>query len=148
MEDDIIKRFTRQCQGTLVETLGIEFMGVGDHWLEARMPIDGRTSRPGNLLHGGAIMALAETVGSGLSFIYAPPGHEVYGIEINGNHLRRACGAYVTGHAEFVHEGNRVQVVAVHVTDEFGTLISACRVTNLLVPSRDLSLHSRETRGE
>jgi uncharacterized protein (TIGR00369 family) len=125
----------QQCRGTLVESLGIEFTGAGDQWLEARMPIDRRTSRPGNLLHGGAIMALAETVGSGLSFIQAPPEeHEVYGIEINGNHLRRARGSFVTGRAEFIHAGKRTQVVSVRVTDEYHALVSVCRVTNMLLP--------------
>jgi uncharacterized protein (TIGR00369 family) len=125
------------CRGTLVETLGIEFTGGGEQWLEARMPIDRRTSRPGNLLHGGAIMALAETVGSGLSFIQAPPDeYEVYGIEINGNHVHRARGGYVTGRAEFMHKGQRTQVVAVRVTDEFGDLVSVCRVTNMLLPKQ------------
>jgi uncharacterized protein (TIGR00369 family) len=129
---DVLERLNRECRGTLVETLGIVFTGEGDGWLEARMPVDGRTSRPGALLHGGAVMALAETVGSGLSFVRAPAGHEVYGVEINGNHVRRARGSHVTGRAEFLHRGSRVQVVDVRVTDEEGTLVSTCRVTNMI----------------
>jgi uncharacterized protein (TIGR00369 family) len=101
------------------------------------MPIDERTLRPGNLLHGGAIMALVETVGSGLSFVLAPAGeYDVFGIEINGNHVHQARGRHVTGRAEFVHRGKRTQVVSVRVTDESGALVSICRVTNMLVPKR------------
>jgi uncharacterized protein (TIGR00369 family) len=98
------------------------------------MPIDERTLRPGHLLHGGAIMALAETVGSGLSFVQvSPEEYNVYGIEINGNHVHRARGKYVTGRADFIHKGKRTQVVDVRITDEFGTLVSVCRVTNMIV---------------
>ncbi|MDR1274478.1 MAG: hotdog fold thioesterase [Odoribacteraceae bacterium] len=133
--NEIITRINQQCRGTLVESLGIAFIGMGEDWLEARMPIDKRTLRPGNLLHGGAIMALAETVGSGLSFVQASPeACDVYGIEINGNHVHQARGKYVTGRAEFIHKGKRTQVVAVRITDEFGALVSVCRVTNMLLP--------------
>jgi uncharacterized protein (TIGR00369 family) len=139
--NEIIEQINRQCRGTLVAHLGIEFTGMGENWLEARMPVDERTLRPGNLLHGGAVMALAETVGSGLSFVQAPRETcDVYGIEINGNHVRQARGRYVTGRAEFIHKGKRTQVVAVHVTDEFGTLVSACRVTNMILPREDQSI--------
>ncbi|MDR0545133.1 MAG: hotdog fold thioesterase [Odoribacteraceae bacterium] len=130
-----VERLNEQCRDTLTESLGIVFTGAGDHWLEARMPIDSRTRRPGNLLHGGAIMALAETVGSGLPFLHAPEGCEVYGVEINGNHLRRARGSFVTGRAEFIHAGKRAQVVSVRVTDEFNALVSVCRVTSMILPA-------------
>ena len=67
--EEVLIQMNRECRGTLVEHLGIEFTGIGEDWLEARMPIDERTMRPGNLLHGGAIMALAETVGSGITYV-------------------------------------------------------------------------------
>ena len=63
----IIEQMNRESRGTLMASLGIEFTGIGENWLEAKMLIDERTMRPGNLLHGGAIMALVETVGSGLT---------------------------------------------------------------------------------
>jgi uncharacterized protein (TIGR00369 family) len=135
-----LEEINRQCRGTLVENLGIEFTAIGKDWLEARMPVDARTLRPGNLLHGGAIMALVETVGSGLSFVLAPAGeYDVFGIEINGNHVHQARGRFVTGRAEFAHRGRRTQVVAVRVTDEDGALVSICRVTNMLLPKEERS---------
>lgn len=131
----ILEQMNRECRGTLVENLGIEFIGVGENWLEARMPIDERTVRPGNFLHGGAIMALAETVGSGLTYIsVSTEKNHVFGIEINGNHIRKAQGAYVVGRAEFIHKGQRTQVVSINVTDEFGELASVCRITNVVLP--------------
>ena len=103
--------------------------------MEAKMPIDERTMRPGQLLHGGAIMALVETVGSGLTYIGENlEENHVFGIEINGNHIRKAQGSYVIGRAEFIHKGQRTHVVAVNVTDEFGNLASVCRITNVVLP--------------
>ena len=131
----LLEQMNRERRGTLMEALGIEFTGVGENWLEARMPIDGRTMRPGRLLHGGAIMALVETVGSGLTYIGEDlEKNHVFGIEINGNHIRKAQGDYVVGRAEFIHKGRQTHVVAVNVTDEFGNLASVCRITNVVLP--------------
>ncbi|WP_065220137.1 MULTISPECIES: PaaI family thioesterase [Butyricimonas] len=131
----VLEQMNRECRGTLMEALGIEFTGVGENWLEARMPIDERTMRPGRLLHGGAIMALVETVGSGLTYIgVSREENHVFGIEINGNHIRKAQGSYVVGRAEFIHKGQRTHVVSVNVTDEFGNLASVCRITNVVLP--------------
>mgnify|MGYP000707158584 FL=1 len=132
---ELIEQMNRERRGTLMESLGIEFIGVGENWLEAKMPIDERTMRPGQLLHGGAIMALVETVGSGLTYIGENlEENHVFGIEINGNHIRNAQGSYVIGRAEFIHKGQRTHVVAVNVTDEFGNLASVCRITNVVLP--------------
>lgn len=96
--EEVLIQMNRECRGTLVEHLGIEFTGIGEDWLEARMPIDERTMRPGNLLHGGAIMALAETVGSGITYVSVPrEGFHVFGIEINGNHTGRLKGVMLRG---------------------------------------------------
>ena len=132
----IIERMNRESRGTLMASLGIEFTGIGENWLEAKMPIDERTKRPGNLLHGGAIMALVETVGSGLTYIgESLEENHVFGIEINANHVRKAQGKYVIGRAEFIHKGHRTHVVAVNVTDEFGNLASVGRITNVVLPN-------------
>lgn len=122
------------CRDTLVEWLGMEFTAIGDGWLEARMPVDHRTCRPDGALHGGANMALAETVSGALSSITVPSElrYAVYGIEINGNHMKRARGHYVTGRAEFIHKGKRTHVVSVEIRDENGTLITVNRVTNIV----------------
>jgi len=133
--NELLERMNRESRSTLMESLGIEFTGIGEDWLEARMPIDGRTMRPGGFLHGGAIMALTETVGSGISYISVPQEHfHVFGIEINGNHIHRAQGTYVTGRAEFLHKGQRTHVVNVSITDERGNLASVCRITNVVLP--------------
>lgn len=130
-----LKKLNEICRDTLVERLGMEFTALGEGWLEVRMPVDRRTCRPDGALHGGANMALAETVSGALSSISVPPElqFQVYGIEINGNHLKRAVGRYVTARAEFIHQGKRTHVVQVEIRDEDGSLVTVNRVTNIVV---------------
>lgn len=132
---DILKYLNGICRNTLVENLGMEFTAAGEGWLEARMPIDHRTCRPDGALHGGANLALAETVGGALSAVSVPEevSFNVYGIEINGNHMKQAHGTYVVARGVFVHQGRRTHVVNVEVWDECGTLVTVSRVTNMVV---------------
>lgn len=122
------------CRDTLVENLGMEFTAAGEGWLEAKMPIDRRTCRPDGALHGGANMALAETVGGALSTMSVPEElrFHVFGIEVNGNHMKQAQGSYVIARGEFIHRGKRTHVVQVEIRDEFGTLVTVNRVTNMI----------------
>lgn len=132
---DYIKELNENCRNTLVERLGMVFTAIGDGWLEAQMPIDERTCRPDGALHGGANMALAETVSGALSSIMVPEEmrYHVFGIEINGNHMKQAEGHYVTARAEFIHKGRRTHVVQVEIRDESGALVTVSRVTNIVV---------------
>lgn len=131
---DIIEYLNDTCRDTLVENLGIRFTATGEGWLEARMPIDKRTCRPDGALHGGANMALAETVGGALSSMSVPEElrFNVYGIEINGNHMRQAQGTYVIARGQFVHRGRLTHVVNVEIRDESGKLVTVNRVTNVV----------------
>ena len=123
------------CRNTLVEHLGMEFVAVGAGWIEVKMPIDRRTCRPDGALHGGANMALAETVGGALSVMSVPQEmrYRVFGIEINGNHIKQAQGSYVIARGSFIHQGRRSHVVQVDIRDEFGNLVTVNRVTNMIV---------------
>lgn len=133
--NDYLQQLNDICRNTLVENLGMEFTAAGEGWLEARMPVDHRTCRPDGALHGGANMALAETVGGALSSITV--GDElrfhVFGIEVNGNHIKQAQGQYVIARGEFIHCGKRTHVVQIEIRDEFGTLVTVNRVTNMIV---------------
>ena len=135
MKEEILQELNDLCRDTLVDQLGISYTAVGDDWLEARMPVDRRTCRPDGKLHGGANMALAETVAGALSTILQPTGERsrVFGIEVNGNHMRQAQGAYVTARGCFLHRGKRTHVVQVEIRDEQGTLVTVNRVTNMIV---------------
>lgn len=133
--ENYIEKLNELCQNTLVENLGMEFTAVGEGWLEARMPIDNRTCRPDGALHGGANMALAETVGGALSSMSVDEElrFHVFGIEVNGNHIKQAQGKYVFARGSFIHQGKRTHVVQVEIRDEVGTLVTVNRVTNIII---------------
>ena len=115
---------------TMAAHLGIEFTGVGDDWLEARMPVDGRTMQPDRILHGGASVALAETLGSvGGTLCIDRERFQIVGQEINANHLRPATGGHVTGRASPIHLGRRSQVWNIEITDERKRLVCVSRLT-------------------
>ena len=133
--EEVIEKLNEICRGTLVEWLGMEFIGAGEDWLEVKMPLDHRTCRPDGAMHCGANMALAETVSGALSSVSVSPEQQfkVYGIEINGNHIKRATGGYVIGRAVFIHKGKRTHIVQVEIRDEAGIPVTVSRVTNIIV---------------
>lgn len=119
---------------TMVENLGIEFTAIGQGWVEATMPVDKKTIRPGGLLHGGANLALAETV-AGLGSMLAIDLNEfdVLGIQVSANHTGGASNGLVFARAEIVHSGNQTHVWNVEIKNNAGKLISTGRVTNMIV---------------
>jgi 1,4-dihydroxy-2-naphthoyl-CoA hydrolase len=126
-----VRAFQRDTMGA---HLGIEFTGIGDDWLEARMPVDGRTMQPDRILHGGASVALAETLGSvGGSMCVDRERFQVVGQEINANHLRPATGGHVTGRASPIHLGRRSQVWNIEIADDRKRLVCVSRLTIAVV---------------
>ncbi len=122
------------CKNTLVEYLGIEFTEQGDDFLKARMPVDKRTIQPMGILHGGASLALAETVGSAASFgLVDPEKYNVIGMQVTGNHIGQASNGYVYAHASLVHKGSRTHIWDVLITNGDGMKISTCRITNMII---------------
>ena len=120
----------KRAKGTLVETLGIEFTRIEENYLEGKMPVDHRTVQPAKILHGGAVAALAETLGSMASFCCLNPNtHQCVGIEINANHIRSVASGFVYGKAESLHIGKRTHVWDIKVRDDFDRLVSVCRLT-------------------
>lgn len=121
-------------KGTMVENLGIQFTALGEGWVEASMPVDHRTSRPGGLLHGGANLALAETVaGLGSMLVVDINEFDVRGIQVSANHTGGASEGTVMARAEIVHPGSQTHVWNVEIKDRAGKLISTARVTNMIV---------------
>jgi 1,4-dihydroxy-2-naphthoyl-CoA hydrolase len=116
--------------GTLIETLGIEFTEIGDDFIRGTMPVDGRTRQPYGLLHGGASVALAETLGStGAVMCVDSKEYQCVGQEINANHVRAARTGLVTGTARPVHLGGRTQVWSIDIVNEAGKLVCTSRLT-------------------
>lgn len=104
---------------TLIKHLGIEFSDFGDDYLSATMPVDERTHQPMGLLHGGANVALAETIGSVAGTLACPEGFACVGLEINANHMRGVRSGKVTGIAKPLHIGRTTQVWDIKIyTDE------------------------------
>lgn len=116
-------------RGTAMEPLGIRFTEVGPDYLRATMPVDDRTRQPYGLLHGGASVLLAETLGSSAGGLCVPEGKGVVGIEINANHLRGVREGVVTGTARPLHVGGRTQVWEIRIEDEAGRLVCVSRLT-------------------
>lgn len=124
-------------KNTLMETLEIVYTDAGEGFLEAKMPVNSRVHQPMGLLHGGATVALAESVGSAASLLFVNPElQEVRGIEISANHLRSKREGIVTGTARIVHQGRSLHLWEVRVTDENGKLISLCKITNMVLPRK------------
>jgi len=118
---------------TAIEALGIVFSDIGPDWLRATMPVDARTHQPYGLLHGGASVLLAETLGSSAGGLCAPEGCGVVGIEINANHLRGARSGIVTGTARPLHVGRSTQVWEIRIEDEAGRPVCVSRLTLAVV---------------
>ncbi|GAB3387305.1 hotdog fold thioesterase [Lysobacter fragariae] len=126
---------------TAMIPLGIAFTEVGADYLRGTMPVDARTKQPYGLLHGGASVLLAETLGSTAGGLAAPEGRGVVGIEINANHLRGVRNGIVTGTARPLHVGASTQVWEIRIEDEAGRLVCISRLT-LAVVSLDPALDS------
>jgi len=110
--------------------LGIEFIDVGEDWVSARMPVDHRTHQPFGRLHGGASVALAETVASmGGAMTLDPAKQVTVGMEINANHIRPAMSGYVTAVAKAESLGRTTQIWTIRITDDAGKLICLSRIT-------------------
>ena len=121
---------------TAMEPLGIEFTELGPDFLCATMPVDRRTHQPYGLLHGGASVLLAETLGSTAAMLCAAEGARCVGIEINANHLRAVREGIVTGTARPLHVGRQTQVWDIRIEDAAGRLVCVSRLTVAVLPAR------------
>lgn len=123
-------------KNTIGDTLGIEILKVNRGNVVGRMPVDHRTHQPYGLLHGGASVVLAETLGSvGSHFIAASKGKAAVGIEVNANHLRSVRSGWVTGNARLHHEGGKLHVWHIDIEDEEGRAVCTARLTVMLIPN-------------
>ncbi|MFE0501075.1 hotdog fold thioesterase [Lysobacter soli] len=116
-------------RNTAMEPLGIVFTEVGHDFIRATMPVDERTRQPYGLLHGGASVLLAETLGSSAGMLCVGEDEACVGIEINANHLRGVREGTVTGTARPLHVGGRTQVWEIRIEDERHRLVCVSRIT-------------------
>ncbi len=124
---------------TMMEALGIRITAVGEDWLQGTMPVDARTHQPYGLLHGGASVALAETLGSTAAMLTLDPDQELaVGLDINANHVRGVRSGTVTGTARMLHVGRTTQVWEVRVENEEGALVCISRITMAVIAARGM----------
>ncbi|RTZ07507.1 PaaI family thioesterase [Flavobacterium sp. GSP6] len=136
-KEKILQYYNNISKNTLMQTLNIEYTDAGEDFLVATMPVNPSVHQPMGLLHGGASVALAESVGSAASMLYVNSElSEVRGIEISANHLKAKRDGIVTATARIVHKGRSIHLWEIRITDENNTLISLCKLTNMILPKR------------
>lgn len=138
-KEKVLELCNKISENTLMRTLGIVYTDAGDGFLSATMPVNPTVHQPMGLLHGGASVALAESVGSAASLMLVDnEKNEVRGIEISANHLKAKRSGIVTGTARIIHKGRSLHLWEIRITDEEGNLISLCKLTNMVIPKRKL----------
>ena len=132
-----LEELNRFSSNTLAAHLGIEITAKGEDYLEAKMPVDHRTHQPMGLLHGGASVALAETLGSIAAYCTLDNTTKTcVGLEINANHIKAVKSGFVIGVARAVHIGQRTQVWEIKISNEQKELICVSRITMAVIDKR------------
>ena len=133
----VLKRLNASSQNTLMQTLEIEYIDIGEDFLTASMPVTPRVHQPDGVLHGGATVALAETVGSAASHVLLGSKETVIrGIEISANHLKSVTAGIVQAKAVLTHKGKTLQLWDIEVRDEENRLISKCKLSTICLKRR------------
>ena len=133
----VLKKMNGSEKESLMRTLEIDFVDVGEDFLIARMPVTPKLHQPDGVLHGGATFALAESVGSAAAYLFNKTQNPmVRGIEMSGNHLKGISEGFVYAKAKAIHNGRTTQIWEIKVTNEAGELISSCKLTTLTLPKK------------
>ena len=137
-KQEIIDRIHSRSTSTMVENLGIEIIDVGQNFISSKMPVDERTKQPFGLLHGGASVALAETLGSiGAGMQIDHSSQSVVGIEINANHLKSVKSGWVFGTAKAIRIGRKIQVWEIDIKDKNDNYVCKSRLTLAVIEKND-----------
>lgn len=137
IKEEILKKLNSYNTNTLMETLSIEFVDVGEDFITAKMPVNSKVHQPYGILHGGATAALAETVGSLASAYFLKSKDKIVkGIDLSINHLKSKREGFVFGTARPIHRGRTTHLWEIKVVDEEGNLISLCKLTNIILDKK------------
>lgn len=123
-------------KGTMCEHVGMEVTEIGDDYITARLPVDERTRQHMGIIHGGASVVLAETIGSVAAGMCCPPGYFIVGLEINANHVRAGRPPYVIGTARPLHIGRTTMVWDIRIVDAEDNLVCVSRLTTSVLRQR------------
>jgi uncharacterized protein (TIGR00369 family) len=133
----ILKAFNEHSKGTLMETLDIEYVALGDDFLTAKMPVNSKVHQPYGQLHGGATAALAESVGSAASNFFIDSKNQfVNGIQLSINHIKSKREGVVFATAKNIHKGKTTHLWEVTIVDENDDLISVAKMTNIVLTKK------------
>lgn len=136
-KEKILKVCNASSKNTLMETLKIEYIDVGEDFLVGKMPVNSKVHQPDGVLHGGAMVALAESVGSTASYIFLDAQKFfVRGIEIAANHVKSVKEGEVFAKAILLHKGRTTQLWDIKITDADDNLISVCKLTTIALPRK------------
>lgn len=133
-----LEQIARLDKNTIANHLGIEYIEISDDYIIARMPVDERTRQPFGLLHGGASVVLAETLGSVASFLVLadPAKQQAVGLDINANHIRGVKSGWVYGKVTALHVGRTTHVWEIKITNEEGKLVCISRLTVAVISTK------------
>ncbi len=124
-------------KNTLMESLGIEYLEIENGYVKAKMPVDKKTLQPMGILHGGASLAFAETIGSlGSSLLIDLEKYDVRGTSLTANHVKSVSNGYVYGFAKIIHRGRYTHVWNIDVKNENDELISSSRLTIMIIEKK------------
>ena len=136
-KDKILKVCNESSKDTLMETLEISYIDIGENFLIGKMPVGPKVYQPDGVLHGGATVALAESVGSMASYVFMDAQKVfVRGIEISANHVKGVKTGSVYAKASIVHKGRTTQLWDIKITDDADNLISVCKLTTIALPKK------------
>ena len=130
----ILERINSSNKNTLMDTLDIEFIDIGEDFLVAKMPVTSKVYQPDGVLHGGATVALAESVGSAVSYMSVDYMNKtVRGIVISANHLKSVKDGFIYARATPLHRGRSTQLWEIKITDDDNNLISHCKLSTMVL---------------
>ena len=131
---ELLKKINAHCKGTLMETLDLEYVATDDNSLTAKMPVTSKVHQPDGVLHGGATLALAESVGSAAAqVLFGGRQVQIRGLELSGNHIKSVRSGYVWAKATILHRGRTTQLWQIHITDDNDRLVSVVKFTTLIL---------------
>lgn len=133
-----IKQLNQLNKNTMMEVIGVEYLEAGEGYLKARMPVNNATRQPNGILHGGANLALAETVaGLGSAIMVDLNKYAVRGAQVSANHVGTASSGWVYAEGKLIHKGKNTHVWNIDIKNDDGKLLSSCRLTNFIILIND-----------
>ncbi|MEN8224110.1 MAG: hotdog fold thioesterase [Bacteroidota bacterium] len=133
-KEELLNKLNALNKGTMMEQLQIEYLEADDKYVKARMPVNHRTMQPMGILHGGASIALAETVaGIGSSLMIDTDVYSVRGAQVSANHVGEANKGFAFAEGKLIHRGKNTHVWNIDISNDAGRALSTCRITNFII---------------